>query len=465
MKLPLVLLLLLLSNRLLAQDCDCAAEFEYVKSYYEQNSPAFPKIKDDPQAYKQYQGKVKQLGKAVANEKTPDRCSLYLEQYVELLKDHHSGIGFNLKRQEIDFSDEGQLKSFKASEAYQAFRKIPIDTLKVKAGLSSRKPDEVEGIYTNSANLQIGIIKQKKDTYLGVVLRKTKLLDVGHVLLELKQKDADTFEGVYHLGLLGYNFQHLYKEVEVKDGRISQFNFYKPDFKREQHEKPYAFKELDAQTNYIRLSDFDGGLKEELDTFYESIAEKLSSKPFLVIDLRDNGGGDERCYLGLLPYLYTKPLVIDDVEVWVSPENIRRYEEQGSGKSTPLLERMKQAQPYSFIPLAENAANTWELDSVTVYPKKVAVLFNRNTASSAEGMITYAMQSDKVVTVGENSGGYIGYGNVMQARTPCGKYIIGCTTTKYTNKSKYEYVGIEPMYKPAAKHDWVEYAQSLFQNL
>ncbi|MEJ8800415.1 S41 family peptidase [Pontibacter sp. H249] len=465
MKLPLILLFFLLTNAVLAQDCDCATEFEFVKSYYEQNSPAFPKIKSDSKAHNNYQQQVKQLSKAIAKEKSEDRCILYLEQYVELLKDHHSGIGPNLKRQDIDFSNEDQMKSFKAGKTFQSFRKVPVDTLKIQAALSTKNPEDVEGIYTNSSGLNIGIIKNKKGSYIGVVLSKTRLLEVGHVLLELKKKDTSTYEGVYHLGLLGYNFQHYYKEVEVKEGRIPQFGFYKQDFVSQQHKKPYEFKEIDSQTNYIRLSSFDGGLKKELNAFYEAIADKLNSTPYLVIDLRDNGGGDEQCYYNLLPYLYTKPLVIDNADVWVSPENIKRYEELAKGTSTPLIQRMKQAQPYTFIPQVESAINTWELDSTTAYPKKVAVLFNRNTASSAEGMIMYAKQSDKVVTIGENSGGYLGYGNVMQASTPCGKYILGCTTTKYLNKSKYEYIGIEPMYKPADKQDWVTYAQSLFLNL
>ncbi|WP_354353605.1 S41 family peptidase [Pontibacter aydingkolensis] len=93
--------------------------------------------------------------------------------------------------------------------------------------------------------------------------------------------------------------------VKVKEGRIPQFNFYKPDQKNEQPEKPYEFKALDKETNYIRLSSFDRGLIDELNAFYESIASDLNSKPFLIIDLRNNGGGDERRYFKLLPYLYT----------------------------------------------------------------------------------------------------------------------------------------------------------------
>ncbi|MGZ5248496.1 MAG: hypothetical protein ACXWCR_15420, partial [Flavitalea sp.] len=60
--------------------------------------------------------------------------------------------------------------------------------------------------------------------------------------------------------------------------------------------------------------------------------------------------------------------------------------------------------------------------------------------------------------IGENSGGYIGYGNVMTAQTPCGQYTIQCTTTKYAEKSKYEFIGIPPQFKPGKEQDWIKYA-------
>lgn len=120
---------------------------------------------------------------------------------------------------------------------------------------------------------------------------------------------------------------------------------------------------------------------------------------------------------------------------------------------------MKAAKPYSFIPQTEDAIYSWALDSSTVYPKKIALLYNRGTASSAEGMIVYYMQSDKVTTMGEPSGGFMGYGNVMSAPTPCGKFTIQCTTIMYAEKSKYEFTGIEPNVRLTKEQDWVQYAR------
>ena len=122
---------------------------------------------------------------------------------------------------------------------------------------------------------------------------------------------------------------------------------------------------------------------------------------------------------------------------------------------------MKAAKPFTFIPQTEDSKNTWALDSASVFPKKIALLFDKGTASSGEGMILYFMQSDKVITIGENSGGYIGYGNVMTAQMPCDKFTIRSTTTKYFQKSKYEFIGIAPMYKASKKQDWITYANKL----
>ena len=198
--------------------------------------------------------------------------------------------------------------------------------------------------------------------------------------------------------------------------------------------KNYEFKELNDSTNYIRLLSFDARLTRELDSFYRSIDQAIRSKPYLIIDIRNNGGGSESSYFNLLPYAYTRPLHIDTASVWVTPENIKRYEEATTGDYKDLVARMKKATPYSFIPHAETAQYTWSMDSVTVYPNKIALLFNRGTASAGEGMIQYFIQSNKVITIGENSGGYIGYGNVMNAPVPCGKFTVQSTTTRYLHR-------------------------------
>lgn len=455
MKYFIAISLCLFAGSLTAQKCDCPSQLDFTINYYEQNNPAFQKVKKEKKKYQQYQAAVKKL-KREAIAQTADLCIIQMDQYVALLKDHHSEIGFNLKRQ--DLSSPEKIADFKNTTLYKQYHKVEVDTTRLIPLLNRKKLADIEGLYSNGGSLQFGIIpvKNQKGKYIGIVLRKTNLLEVGHVLLELTHNEGNQYAISYNVGLLGFNFEKILKTQRVVNGLMPGFGFSKTDTREKK--KPYEFKILNDSTNYLRLSDFDAGLTAELNSFYDSIESTIKSKQHLIIDIRDNGGGAERSFFSLLPYIYTKPFELDSALIWVSPENIKRYEEGNAANNQRLIERMKAAKPFSFIPFSEEPMNTWSLDSGTIYPKKVALVYNRGTASSGEGMIVYFQQSEKVITIGENSGGYVGYGNVMIANSPCDKFSIRSTTTQYFEKSKWEFVGIPPQYKPSRSEDWIQFA-------
>jgi hypothetical protein len=459
MRLSIAFCLCLYAKLLFGQDCDCLSQLNYTIHYYEQNNPAFQKIKAHANSYKLYLNQVQAIKSEAQTQGDIDLCILYLDRYVGLLKDHHSEISFNLKR--IDLSTPELIDDFKKSKNYLAFKKVAIDTAKIIPALHAKKISDIEGVYSNGTSIVFGIIKtaKKPNNYIGVVLKSNKLLDVGHVLIELTKVQANTYNVTYNIGLLGFNFQKMLKKLYIENGQILSLGFSKTN--PVPNKKEYEFKSLNDSTNYLRLSSFDRNLTRELDSLYDVVDKEITSKPFLIIDIRSNGGGSENSYLNLLKYAYEKPFKIDPALVWVSPDNIKYYEETGAGNNKNLVERMKAAQPFTFIPQSEDLRNTWALDEASVFPKKIALLFDRGTASSGEGMIYYFMQSTKVITIGENSGGYIGYGNVMTAPMPCDKFAIRSTTTMYLEKSKYEFIGIEPMYKAPKKQDWIMYANKL----
>ena len=451
----LTILLSLTWLKVHAQDCACSSQFLYVKSYIESNNPAFQTIKNNDSVYQNYKKQVRILTDLTRKEKSIDRCIIHLEDYFSLLRDNHSGIRPNLSRLPIDFSSQSSIDDYKLTDSYRSFEKVRADTTEFISRLKSRPVNDIEGIYTNGGSLYFGIEKTEGNRYRGVVLRKTSLLDEGHVLMDIEKLDDETFAFTLHYGLLAFNFQNIYMKIKPEGGRISELGFTKAGTERAENIKPYEFRLLDSATNYLRISSLDISLKHELKLFYESVDSLIRNKPYLVLDLRDNGGGAEECYTELLQYFSTGPFEIDQADVWISPDNIRKYESEGHPRE--LVERMKNAPPYTFIPLTQNAITSWEI-SGTRYPEKIAVIFNRKTASSAEGLILYAMQSDKVITLGENSGGYLGYGNVKSELVPCGKYIINSTTTRYSEKSKFEFVGITPEITLNRNQDWLKSA-------
>ena len=471
-----------------AQDCDCLSQFLFIKNYIEANNPAFQKIKSNYDEFEHYNKQVRIITDLAKEELSTDRCVLHIEDYFLLLKDNHSGIDLNITRLPLDLNSQSSIDDFKLTESYRSFEKVETDTTDLIAKLESKPIGDIEGIYTNGGSLYFGVIKTKPGKYKGIVLRKTKLVDTGHVLMDIEKIDDNTYTVTLHYGLLAFNLQHIYMKIRPEGGKITELGFAKAvaavaagtagaadaadkasaagiagasnaadkaGAEEAEVAEPYEFRLLDSVTNYLRISSFSISLKQELEQFYQSIDSSVQEKPYLIIDLRDNGGGAEECYTDLLKYHCTKPLTIDLADVWVSPDNIRKYEKEGHPEE--LIERMKNARPFTFIPLTQNAITSWEIDG-TGFPERIALIFNKKTASSAEGMIMYAMQSDKVITLGENSGGYLGYGNVKTEMVPCGKYIISSTTTMYSEKSKFEFIGITPQIKLKPDQDWVKSA-------
>ncbi len=111
--------LLFFTSQLFAPNCDCSTQFSTVVTYFENNNPAFQKIKTDRKEHQIYIAGVKKLQKQVEQEGDIDRYILYLDSYVSLLKDHHSGIGFNLERKDLGTAE--LIDQFKRSAAYQKF--------------------------------------------------------------------------------------------------------------------------------------------------------------------------------------------------------------------------------------------------------------------------------------------------------------------------------------------------------
>src|SRR5512143_1735684 len=119
---------LILTLNATSQDCSCAAQFSFVKNYFETNNPAFQKIRQDNAAFAVYTKKLAQLTAKIRTEKSNDRCNIFFEEYIALLKDHHSRVDLNLQRLNIDLNSPKAVDSFKATPQYQSFKKMAIDT-------------------------------------------------------------------------------------------------------------------------------------------------------------------------------------------------------------------------------------------------------------------------------------------------------------------------------------------------
>ena len=475
MKTYFINLLLLLSLQLVnAQDCKCQKEFDFVVNYYEENLPGF---KDNVNSttiatYNQLKNKLRKQAKQYCNNE--DLCYKTLLVYVEFFKDNHSSIYTN-KTVNIDESTPEALKKFHKSATFK--NRELISTIKT---LPNKAINAIENQYqTKDSSYTVAIIKNKNNfrDYVGVIVAsKTALWKKGQVKFELKKVGENTYD------MFAYMRNHslrYYKNVRLTNGVLNDI-WYNTQLKERKSynivsNQELTFKELASDISYISIPTFDGNQFAKISKFYKQHNAQIQSKPYLIIDVRNNGGGSDACVNPLLKYIYTKPFKSDQIEVYATKENIRKFEGwyKGMKKDTinfskefiksfgEEISKMKSVPNKTFIPRSKEELIS--LNKVLTNPKKVVIITNKYCASSCETLLFWAMESDKTIIVGENSGGYVGYGEISAANTPNFNFEIGATITRYKNQRKYEVDGIPPQYYLNNSKSWIEQAIELLR--
>ena len=157
--------------------------------------------------------------------------------------------------------------------------------------------------------------------------------------------------------------------------------------------------------------------------------------------------------------MYAEPIISSEgLDIYATKENTRKWEEvlfemkadtNGNYSKETIdwiadeVDKMKNAESGTFIPRGE-FTDTITYDQVLEKPKKVALLYNNGCASSCETSLFLGMKSSKTILVGENSGGYVGYGEVTSIETPHFGFVLNQTLTRYREARKYEADGVPP---------------------
>lgn len=456
-------------------DCSCQKEFDFVAQYIEQNLPGFRDnvTSENEQAYAIFKQK---LADQTLTSSDKNECAKLLIRYVEYFKDNHTSLSTG-SGQRIDETNTAEVEKFKQSEVFQGCEIITLTSNQ----MAQRSLDEIIGHYhTKDSTYSVAVIpcESSHRDYVGVITHsKSPLWEVGQVKFELIKKGENTFDGFFYYR---NHSMHFFPNIEYKNGILGD-GWIKSGFKNladHSTNKNYSieFKQLDDSTTYLRIPTFNGNLYAKLDSAYKAASPEIVKHPYLIIDVRDNGGGSDKCVLPLVDYLYTDTIVESEkVYYYTTPSIIHQYEKWLADMRKDTLnfskydtddmaegiEKMKQAPKNSLIPMGESN------DTIIRKPinsiKKVAVLYNRNCASSCETLLMLAKHSDKTILCGENSGGYMGYGNIYSVKTPCFNFSLNISSTLYENSRKYEVVGITPHYPLKYDQDWIEQTQKIMR--
>ena len=458
---------LLSATQVLAQDNSCLTNYLFLKNWIEKNSASY---NDNVQGNRRllYALHCDSIQKLITTNPSKN-CLTLLQSYLGFFQDNHLDISF-----QFNDADTNQLKSFYQSPDFLKTKTVELTTTQLQE-LEKIDAARVEGIYLENGNdfYKVAVVKINDHLYSGIIINsKTPLWKNAQVKFDFNFEDDTTI--TYTL----YNRKHQPETGQGKfvHSNLTGLNYRKATTKAySDNSHLYEFKLLNDSTCYVKLSSFGGWLYKELDSFYAAIIPIITSKRYLIIDIRNNGGGADVCYEALKPLFYTNPIESDIVDILATPENLAHYQNElklmirnsvtfGAEAIKEKIREitvMKKTRPYHFARLQPK--QYFYLKTIQAYPKKIALVFNKATASSAEDLIFDAQQSKKVITIGENSSGYTGYGNVYEVSIPNSNLTFSYSTTRYRIQKRYDGIGFAPMYLVNQRENVIEQAMEVLR--
>ncbi len=475
--------------------CNCEKDFSFVVSYLENHYSGFQSNVTDVNrsAYENFKNQISQ--RLAVKQSTP-QCLFILKDYLDFFKDRHLQIRLGNRLtgdKRVDEKSERDVMEFKASALFKGKERVAYDSNKIWDHLT-QSHDEIEGVYENEV-YQIAVLQNKTEArdYYGIITKsKTPLWEKGQVKLELVRIFDNDFQTILYLRnhapdiriLQAFNpvlvmIQDI-KKVYPISATLDSISMSKAPTG-----KWFQFKVINDSTTYLHIKTFKGAMKSKFDSAYKRALPIVTQKPNLLLDIRDNGGGNDYCWQRLRKYFYTQPIVEDTMEIFCSAETIKREEEnlvelrknrkaygwQAAVYTKIKLKKMRKAAPGSFIPqrvtipwFARPFINLKYYQQKKIYskPEKIIVMYNRNTASASEELILSMIQSKKVLTFGENSGGYVTFGNNTRVNTPSG-FVLQSATSRVLSRFKFEKTGIPPYLYANNRQDWIDQAQQLWK--
>lgn len=441
-----------------AQTSECIKDFEFLIN----------KIKDD---YPGFKDKVKDENKRELNKFEnelrnkinlyPDSCLFYFKKYVACFRDNHLRVGkINIEQRRPEKSN---VSSFGRNVELANYSE-------------NQNGKTLEGVWTSWRG-DIAIIREENaDRYLGISINY-RGWNANQVMFEFLPNCDTTYALKLHSNYInstsknGFASLHLNRNIleihgdtyfvrktsdQVYDKAI--LSSYVPEFPNGQNTF-FVATFLSDSTFYLRVPSFMG-FKDQIETTLKKNWENITSRPNLIIDIRNNGGGQDDEYQSLLKLIYTNPYQTKGVEWYATPGNIKIFEDalqkneirngaEGIEWTNALVSEMKKnINGFVVHPSYKKHLDIPEHeDSIYVYPKRVGIIINEGNASSAEQFLLSAKNSKKVILFGNHStAGVLDYSNAISVDFPSGKFKLTYPMTRSQRlpENPIDNIGIKP---------------------
>jgi hypothetical protein len=454
-KLLFSVIILFINQVSFSQPADCLNDFDFLVKKIQADYPGYnDKVTNANCA--QLSSLEKVIRQKITNH--PDSCSYYLSEYTDFFHDHHLRVLRSWK--ENDQKTEIMDVSTYGKNLY-----VNIDSLRQ----TTKNAKGIEGIWEGYRQT-FAIVRDSKK-YVGVVVNNNGWKN-GQVLYEFQPLNDTTFDVTnYSLVKNRRLFKtkaslHLNgKIIEIHDDtrfvrqtesdilNKALLQSYVPLYPNGTNTY-YVAAFLDDSTFYLRVPGFDNNTGNKLVSQHWN---EIMKRPNLIIDIRNNGGGQDNYYEQLAKIIYTRPYESKGVEWYASKGIIESKEDdikngrikEGMMKWTQDLVQAMKKNVGGFVihPYYANNSTTVKRDTVYSMPRNVGIIINENNASSAEQFLLSAKESDKVILFGNcNTAGVLDYSNGIPISLPSNNYrlLSPQTRSKRLPQNPIDNIGIAP---------------------
>jgi len=453
----IVLIAICVNKFVYSQTIDCLKDFEFLVKKIQSDYPGYnDKVTSTNRA--ELTILEKQIKQKITN--YPDSCGYYLNEYTDFFKDHHLRVNRIWRRND-------QQPEIMNVSTYGKNLYVNVDSLQE----ATKNAKGIEGVWEGFR--QTFVVTRDGEKYVGVVVKNNGWKS-GQVLYEFVPVNDTVFD-VINYSLIKDRKPNNTKASLHLSGKIIE-NHDDTKFVRKSgsdildkallysyiavypngsNTYPVAMY-LNDSTFYLRIPNFGDDESNEVVIRHW---DEIIKRPNLIIDIRNNGGGQDNYYQELAKIIYTKPYESKGVEWYASKDNIKLFEdamkkgeisggEEGMKRTQTLVDAMKKnVGGFVTLPYSAGENDISERDSVYPMPRNVGIIINEGNASSAEQFLLAAKESDKVILFGNcNTAGVLDYSNITSTPLPSNSYQLWCpmTRSKRLPENPIDNIGIAP---------------------
>ncbi|GAB3694864.1 hypothetical protein GCM10027592_16290 [Spirosoma flavus] len=247
------------------------------------------------------------------------------------------------------------------------------------------------------------------------------------------------------------------------------------DEKAQRPVEKVVVKQLSPDVMYVRLPHFNTPEMNTLDSLLKANRALIGRTPSLIFDMRGNGGGDSGAWASeeFMQLFYTQPIPI--------ARSLTRASDEWIDKQVAYIERLRKERKADDAELKLNVQfldslkahrgqfvtdlNEYVIryDSVRTFPKRIAVLMNKECGSASEFFLSMAKYSQKITRFGTNTGGFMDYGSANRFGLACNDYSMYLPVTRmpWVDTDPIDNIGYKPDVPiPAGEKDWIRFVMN-----